>query len=207
VANRLSIGARMTHFWLEDDRRATDHGYDNLNLAGNFLGSLWGLDARQHYFPNPFLEYRVVSAFGVGVAYDQERAKTLDWGDAAQTITVGDGDVEIRGLQYYVFGRFRNRTRITPYVNAGFARYWSRFYVSPDWALPGRHFEVDDTDGWFVSGGGDIALTRHLGLDALYRHSQTEAVSGRAFFNAKRHRSGSFPMRSDLGSVGLLYRF
>jgi opacity protein-like surface antigen len=208
VATHLTIGARATHFWLKDTRRSGPNGLDNLNQAGNFLGSLWGLDAQQHYFPNPFLEYRVISAFGAGIAYDQARAKTLDWTDnTARLATAGDGDVEIRGVQYYVFGRYRNRTRLTPYANVGIARYRSRFFVSPDWATPGRHFEVDDTNGWFFSGGCSVALGRHLGLDALYRHSQLEAVVGRAFFNRNRHRSGAFPMRNDLIGAGLFYAF
>jgi opacity protein-like surface antigen len=208
VANHLTIGARVSYFWLQDTRRSSANGYDNLNQAGNFLGSLWGLDAQQHYFPNPFVEYRVISGFGAGIAYDQARAKTLDWTDnTARLVTAGDGDVEIRGLQYYVFGRFRNRTRLTPYANVGIARYQSRFFVSPDWLIPGRHFEVDDTKGWFVSGGCNVAFSRHLGLDALYRHSQLDAVVGRAFFSPRRHRSGAFPMRNDLLGAGLFYAF
>jgi opacity protein-like surface antigen len=208
VRTHLTIGARVSRFWLEDTRRSSANGYDNLNQAGNFLGSLWGLDAQQHYFPNPFMEYRVTSGFGAGIAYDQARAKTLDWTDnTARLATAGDGDVEIRGLQYYVFGRYRNRTRFTPYANVGIARYRSRFFVSPDWLIPGRHFEVDDTKGWFVSGGCNVALSRHLGLDALYRHSQLDAVIGRAFFNPRRHRSGAFPMRNDLIGAGLFYAF
>ncbi|HXB57526.1 MAG TPA: hypothetical protein VN461_22380 [Vicinamibacteria bacterium] len=207
VANRLTTGARVTHFWLQDTRRSDANGYDNLNQTGNFLGSLWGLDAQQHYFPNPFVEYRIISAFGAGIAYDQARAKTLDWGDVQHTITAGDGDVEIRGLQFYVFGRFRNRTRVTPYANLGFGRYWSRFFVSPGWALPGRRFEVDDTRGWVFSGGCSVALVRHLGLETLYHHSQLEAVTGRAYFNRNHHRSGAFPMQNDVLSAGLLYGF
>ncbi len=208
VATHLTIGARVTHFWLEDTRRSSANGYDNLNQAGNFLGSLWGLDAQQHYFPNPFVEYRVLSGFGAGIAYDQARAKTLDWTDnTARLVTAGDGDVEIKGVQYYIFGRFRNQTRLTPYANVGIARYQARFFASPDWLTPGRHFEVDDTKGWFFSGGCNVTFDRHLGLDVLYRHSQLEAVTGRAFFNRNRHRSGAFPMRNDLLGAGLFYAF
>jgi opacity protein-like surface antigen len=206
VAGRLSIGADMTYFWLEDTRRASDGGYDNGN-PGNFLGSLWGLDAEQHAFPSPFLEYRVVSVVGVGVAYDQARAKTLDWANEEQNLTAGDGDLEIRGLLYYAFARCPNRTRLTPYVHLGLAHYWSRFYVSPGWAAPGRHFDVDDTGGWFVAAGTRVTLWRHLRLDVLYRHSQTEDVTARAYLLRNHHRSGAFPMRSDLLGVGLVYAF
>ncbi len=61
ISTRLSLGASFTNYGLEETRRSGENGYDNGNLSGNFLGSLWGLDARQHYFPNPYLEYRIVS--------------------------------------------------------------------------------------------------------------------------------------------------
>ena len=79
ISTRLSVGARFTYYWLEETRRSGENGYDNGNLSGNFLGSLWGLDAQQHYFPNPYFEYRVSSGFGIGAMYDQLRVKTLDW--------------------------------------------------------------------------------------------------------------------------------
>ena len=134
VATRLSLGARVTFFWLQDTRRSSNTGFDNANLTGNFLGSLWGLDGKQHYFPNPFLEYRVISSFGVGAAYDQARAKTLDWANQEKLITAGDGDLQIRGLQTYLFGRYRNRSRATPYAQLGWGWYWSEFFESPGWS-------------------------------------------------------------------------
>jgi hypothetical protein len=205
--DRLSIGVRMTQFRLEDTRRTSALGYDNGNLTGNFLGSLWGLDPEQHYFPSPYVECRLASSFGVGAEYDQARAKTLDWANADMTVTAGDGDVEIRGLQLYAFGRLPNRTRVTPYAQIGFARYWSHFFTSPGWASPGRHFEVDGTHGWFAAAGGRLSLGRHLGIDLQLRHSQTQDVSARAYFPGNRHRSGAFPMRSDSLGAGVFCTF
>jgi opacity protein-like surface antigen len=207
VASRLSIGARVITFWLKDTRRSGENGYDNANLEGNFLGSLWGLDAQQHYFPNSFLEYRVVSSFGVGFAYNQARAKTLDWANDQRSITAGDGDVQIRGLQVYVFGRYRNRTRVTPYANLGVSRYWSRFFESPGWSAPGRHFEVDDTSGWFAAVGCSVALWKHLEVDAIYSYSQIGDVTARAYLRPNRYRRGAFPMRSDVLGIGVVYAF
>ena len=207
LANRLSLGARWTRFWLEDTRRSGDQGYDNANLAGNFLGSLWGLDARQHYVPSPFLEYRVVSSVGVGLAYDQARARTLDWTDETKTATAGDGDVEIRGLQLYVFGRYPNATRVTPHARVGYASYWSQFFVSPGWSAPGRRFEVDDTRGWLLAAGVSVALHRHLALDVSYQRTQLADVTARAYFNRNRHRAGAFPMTYDALVAGLAYAF
>jgi hypothetical protein len=208
VADHLLVGASLTHFWLDDTRRATDHGYDNQNLTGNFLGSLWGLDAQQHYFPDPMLEYRIISSFGVGLAYDQARAKTLDWGIIdTRVTTIGDGDVEIRGLQFYLFGRYPNRTRLAPYANVGVSRYSSRFLPSPLWVAPGRHLDVDSTRGWFLASGCNVALGRHWGLQVFYRYSHVGAVSGRAFFHGTHHRSGAFPMRNNRLGTGLFYAF
>lgn len=207
IATRLSIGARFSHFWLEETRRAGENGYDNSNLEGNFLGSLWGLDAQQRYFPSPYVEYRVASAFGVGVTYDEARAKTLDWADEDHVATAGDGDVEIRGVGVYVVARYRNRTRYEPYANLGFGWYRSRFFESPGWSAPGRHFVVDDTEGWFVAAGCKVNLGRHLGIDALYRHSHVNDVVARAYLSKNRYRGGAFPMRSDGLGVGVVYAF
>ena len=206
VAGRLSIGVRSSLVHLEDTRRYGPDGLDNANLGTNFLGSLWGLDAEQRPLPLPFLEYRVVSRFGAGVAYDQARARTLDWSNDAHTTTAGDGDVAIHGLQAYLFAR-GPQWRVTPYAQVGVEHYWSQFYVSPGWATGGRYFAVDPTDGWFVAGGGLLALGAHARVDLQFRHSQTEAVTARAYLYKNHHRDGAFPMRRDELGIGLRWAF
>ncbi len=207
LADRLTLGVRSSWVRLEDTRRYNPYGVlDNTYDSGNFLGSLWGVDPRQQYLPLPFLEYRIVSGFGAGVAYDQARGRTLDWGNAEQTVTAGDGDLEIRGIRPYLFAR-GPRWRLVPYAQVGLERYWSQFYVSSGWAAPGRHFEVDPTDGWFVAGGGMMSLSRHIRLDLQFRHSQTEAVVARAYLLRNHHRSGAFPMRRDALGAGLSWAF
>jgi opacity protein-like surface antigen len=207
IATRLVAGARFTYYWLEDSRRAGENGYDNGNLDVNFLGSLWGLDAQQHYFPNPYLEYRIVSGFGLGVTYDQLRAKTLDWANEDRTATAGDGDLEIRGVGVYVLGRYRNRSRFEPYGSVGFAWYRSHFDVSPGWLTPGRRFEVENTDGWFATAGCRMTLAGHLGVDVVFRHSHVGDVAARAYLRPNRYREGAFPMRYDALAIGALYAF
>jgi hypothetical protein len=207
VGGRLAIGARVSHSWLAENRRSDENGYDNSNKKGNFLGSLWGLDAQQRYVPSPFLEYRIVSAFGVGAAYDQVRVKTLDWGNAEHTMTAGDGDLQIRGVQVYAFGRFVNRTRVTPYGQIGFAHYWSRFFESAGWAAPGRYFEVGDTQGWLVSAGLRIALWKGIGLDGSYERLQLSDVNASAHFANGGRTKGVFPVRSDVVAMGVIYGF
>ena len=123
ISTRLAVGARFTYYWLEDSRRAGENGYDNGNLEGNFLGSLWGFD------------------------------------------------------------------------------------VSPGWAAPGRRFEVQDTDGWFVTAGCKMSLAKHVGVDVMFRHSHVGDVASRAYFRPNRYREGSFPMRYDALAIGGLYTF
>jgi opacity protein-like surface antigen len=207
IATRLSLGARFSWFWLQDTRRSGENGYDNSNLGGNFLGSLWGLDAQQHAFPSPYLEYRALSGLGVGVSYDQQRAKTLDWANEDHTTTAGDGDVEIRGIGAYLVARLRNRTRFEPYAELGFAWYHSHFYESPGWSAPGRRFVVEDTDGWFAAAGFRVGLGGQVAIDAVYRYSHVGDVEARAYLVGNHYRGGAFPMRSDLLGIGASYTF
>ena len=209
ISTRLSLGASFTYYWLEDTRRSGEHGYDNGNLSGNFLGSLWGLDAQQHYFPNPYMEYRVVSGFGIGVMYDQVRAKTLDWANEEQQITAGDGDLELRGIGVYLVARYKNPTRYVPHASAGYAWYKSHFFVSPGWAAPGRRFVVEDTDGWFVSAGCTVTVAKGFGLDASVRYSHIGDVAARAYLSGSRnrYRGGAFPMRYTAFALGVAYAF
>ena len=142
-----ALGSRTTR--LEDSRRAGENGYGNGNLEGNFLGSLWGLDAQQHYFPNPYLEYRVVSGVGIGATYDQLGPRRWT-GPTTPRPPRLEMAISRFALAPTLVGRYRNRTRFEPYGTLGFAWYQSHFDVSPGWAAPGRRFEVEDTDGWFI---------------------------------------------------------
>jgi opacity protein-like surface antigen len=208
VSGRLTLGIAVSHTWLEDDRRSGPNGYDNANRSGNFLGSLWGLDPKQSYVPGPFLEYRIVSAFGLGVAYNQLTVKTLDWGDAERTWTAGDGDLRMRGAQVFAFGRLANRTRVTPYVRVGFAYYWSAFFESPGWATPGRSFEVSDTKGWLAGAGLRAALWKGVGLEGCYEHEQLADVKAAVrFTSGGKGTKGAFPVRNDAVSLRLSYAF
>lgn len=211
---RWAIGAGWSYIALEDTRRVTDSGPDNTNIRGNYLGSLWGLDAEQHAFPDPFVEYGFRSWFGVGASYEQQRAKTLDWQHNDPTLPpVGDGELEVRGAQLYAFGRYPNHTPFTPRATVGRARYWSRFFTLPSWngGDPGKVLQVDDTWGWILSAGCRVALGRHAGLDVSYRRAQIGDVVARAYGdiidNPDRYRKGAFPMRSRSLRLGIAYSF
>jgi hypothetical protein len=153
------------------------------------------------------VEYRVVRGFGAGVAYDEARIKTLDWASDDHTATAGDGDLRLRGLQIYAFGRLRNRTRFTPLFRGGFSRYGSAFFEDPGWALPGRYFEVQGTRGWFADAGVRVALWRGIDLDASVEHSWLKDVDAKAHLQNGGGRRGAFPLRNDALRVGAAYRF
>lgn len=204
---RLSVGVRLSHLWLEDSRRYGEDGLDNGNGDVNFLGSLWGLDPQQGYIPGPVLEYRVVAGFGAGAAYDESRIKTLDWADDEHTRTAGDGDLRIRGVQLYAFARIRNRSRVTPFVRGGYSWYSSAFFESPGWALPGRYFEVEDTQGWFGGAGVTIGMMPHLGVDVSFEHSWLSDVDARARFPTGRGKAGAFPVAATILRAGVACTF
>ncbi len=206
-SSRSSAGLRWSRWWLEDSRRFGANGLDNDNTDINFVGSLWGLDTEQIYVPFPFLEYRVVSVVGVGVAYDEARVKTLDWANAEKTATAGDGELRLRGLQVYAFASYPNRTRLRPSARVGYGHYWSTFLPTPEWAVPGRSFEVQDTQGWFVGASLRAGLTKHLDFDVSYDHLGLEDVPARAHLLSGNERTGAFPVRSDALRTGLACRF
>jgi hypothetical protein len=207
VAKRLSVGGRFTHYWLEESRRSGENGFDNGNLSGNFLGSLWGIDAQQHYFPNPYIEYQVLSGLGVGVMYDELRVRTLDWANEEHTVTAGDGDLEVRGVGVYLLARYNNPTRYAPYLTFGYGWYKSHFFVTEAWAAAGRRFLVEDTQGWFVSGGCSVTLAKHIAVDVSARYSHLADVQARAQLVGNRYRTGAFPMRYTALTLGVAYAF
>ncbi len=204
---RLTVGVRLSHVWLEDSRRCGAEGCDNSDQQIHFLGSLWGLDPLGQKVPYPFVEYRVVSVFGAGAAYDRVRIKTLDWGNAEQTMTAGDGDLVVRGGQLYAFASIPRPTRVAPYLRAGYGYYWSDFVETPDWARSGNYFEVENTHGFVVAAGLRIAAWRGMGLDLSYEHLALSEIKAKARFVSGGAKRGAFPPAQNALRVGVAYRF
>jgi opacity protein-like surface antigen len=144
---------------------------------------------------------------GLGSSYSQYRAKTLDWADQAAGITAGDGDVQVRGLDAYLVGRFRLGRRIKPYVQAGRTWYRSEFFASPGWLIPGRRFVAYDTTGWLASAGLTVRVVKHLDLEAAYRHTWMDDVQARAYLKGNKYRGGAFPLANDALSFGAAFAF
>lgn len=206
VESRLALGVRWSGWSLNDSRRYGDNGLDN-HYPGNFLGSLWGLDAKQGGVPLPFREYRAVSVVGIGAAYDDVTIKTLDWSNDDRVATAGDGDMQLRGIQLYAFGRYQNRTRLTPELRVGWSHYWSTFHADPGWAAGGRWFELEDTSGWLGGVGVNVRVWASLGAEISFEHLALSDIAAKAHLANGGHKTGAFPVSSNLLRLGCSYRF
>ncbi|OQA26479.1 MAG: hypothetical protein BWY59_01366 [Verrucomicrobia bacterium ADurb.Bin345] len=203
---RWEVGARITHFSLEDD----DRGGNNSNIRGNFLGSIWGLEEEQSYLPKPYIQYLVIPYGGVGLGYDAMTIKTVDWGDDARTFKSSDGDLTVQGAAFYLFGRYPNETRFTPFAEVGFVYYMADFDEDSEWKAtgPGYRFEVDDTSGNYIALGCNVQIYEQWFMNIYFRRLFEATVDGKAHFGpGYRPRSGSFPLENDAWGLGVSYQF
>ena len=212
LRDHLEIGARIVRFDLKDTEREASSGRpSNFNLEGNFIGSLWGLEEIQDYVPRLYAQYAFIPDLGIGITYDHLGAKTLDWGDLYATSIVGDGDLEIWGPLVYLFMRYSNSTPVRPYAELGAAYYFASFDETAEWATtaPGYRFEVDDTLGFYLACGLDVALHESWHVDLYMRYLYGAEVDARAYFKpgATPGRTGSFPLDYIMAGAGLAHSF
>ena len=208
IHDQLEVGARITYFQLKDDERGIRNNWD---LQRNFIGSIWGLEEKQSYIPKPYVQYAIIKYAGVGLSYDELTVKTVDWGNLEGTVKGGDGDCMIRGPVVYVFGRYPNSTRFTPFAELGYIYYFADFEEDPAWAAvgPGYRFEVDDTGSQYVAAGCDIRIKGQWQAGIYFRQLYNADVDARAYFSPgpRVGRSGSFPFDSRQFGLELSYRF
>lgn len=211
ISQRLQLGARIHYYNLKDTRRSGPTGVRNNNIRINFIGSLWGLDEIQDYVPRFFIQYAFVPYFGIGATYDHIAAKTLDTPVEIKNYSQGDGDVEVWGPMLYLFARYPNSTRFTPFAEVGWAYYYAHFDESAEWASvgPGYRFEVDDTEGYFLAAGLDFTLNDHWHAQAYWRRLYDAKVDARAYFStgSRVGRAGAFPMECQMLALGMSYEF
>ncbi len=212
ISERLELGARVCHFYLKDARRNGPDGPSNSNPGNNFLGSLWGLDETQDYLPRLYAQYAFIPYFGIGATYDQLVAQTRDTPVEEKNWTTGDGDLHLWGPMFYLFARYPNATRFTPLAELGWAYYFTHFSESYEWASGGPYwrFETEDTSGYFLGLGVDVALTDQWHVNAYFRSTFGVEVDARALFSKgprPNARAGSFPMEYDMLGLGISYCF
>lgn len=210
INDRLEIGARIYRFSIRDDRRTGPNGPRNSNPRVNYIGSLWGLDEIQDYIPRLYVQYAFTPYFGAGVSYDRLAAKTLDTPVKEKNWKPGDGDIQIRGPMLYLFARYPNMTRFTPFGELGWIYYYADFKVMDKWASlgPYHRFSVDNTHAYFLGLGLNTALTDRWHVNAYWRRTFEADVDVRVYFRKERlSRKGTFPMDSDVFGLGVSYLF
>jgi len=211
LQGRLEVGARTYRFSLEDDRRHSRGGYSNTNYRGNFIGSVWGLDEEQNYWPRLYAQYMLIPYFGLGITYDYVRATTVTWANDEETATSSDGDVTAAGPAFYMVGAFPINDRLRPFGELGWAYYFADFEETDHWkgTGPGYRFEVEDTSGILLGVGCSIRVYENWSLEVCYRSVQSAEVDAAAYFKPGSNpgRIGTFPINYDAWSVGVNYRF
>ncbi len=211
MKDRIEIGARVHYFSLKDTRRTIRGRYENTNVRGNFVGSVWGLDEIQDYVPRLFANVMMNSYFGVGMTYDMIAAETVDWGDLEKSFRTTDGDLKTWAPILYLLVKWPNETRFEPFAELGSARYFARFKEDPVWAAtaPGYRFEVDDSWGTTFALGCNLALSEHWHAHLYWRRMRGASANARAYFSPSSRvgRFGEFPLEYDMYGIGTSYRF
>ena len=191
------IGARATTFELLDDTRGTPNNH-------SFMGTITKLETEEDDTPNKlFAQYRLVkSPFWIGVSYDHVRAKTMDYGGT-------DGSADLTGFIPYAQARWENRTRLTPYLEAGMAFYEVDFDEDSNWYAGGqRTVELDDrVTGVEIAGGVAFRVYKGLSLDFYARYMNVEDVTGTWYDFGEPFGDVIFTLSHVAYGLGALYQF
>lgn len=209
IRDHLEIGTRISWFSLLD----TQQGDEALAadpatrpISGSFLGSLTGLEEEQNYAPyNFFINYAILPWMGIGLSYQQVEVRTIDFKG-------GDGNFNADGPSPYLFFRYLNESRFTPYGEIGLVLWSISFDPLPEWSEGGRRqFVVEDDVGFFLAGGVDYEVVEHVFLDFQIRYVTGDAQTEFYFENPERigepNATGDFPLEHVAVALGAKWRF
>tara|TARA_R100000027_G_scaffold48943_1_gene37530 strand:+ start:7445 stop:8413 length:969 start_codon:yes stop_codon:yes gene_type:complete len=201
--DRLTLGTRVLWYSLTD----TESGEE---FDGSFIGSLNRTTEDQNPAPIYFYaEYAITPYFGFGMSYDQFKIVTLDSGG-------GDGSFELDGPILYGFGRFENGSAFTPFLEVGIAFYGVDFSPKDEWTYSDggttviNRFDVDNSTGFVLGGGLDIAIIEHLSVNLYLRYVSVDVDVDYYFTpasNTTPSASGSFPGDHFSYGLGVAYTF
>jgi len=194
VRKRLEVGTRYLTFRLLEDTRGEP-------FHGSFVGSITML--KEHYDRSPnklFVQYNLVPYLAVGMSHDRFGAEAWDYGGT-------DGTAVLKGLLFYLAGRYPNPTPLTPYVEIGIADYSAHFENSPEWGQAGnKKFLLDDPRGKYLGAGCGIELYKGLSLD-IYGRRMSVDVTGGYYLNENRQEDIIFTVSHVAYGMGLKYVF
>ncbi|MBL7077176.1 MAG: hypothetical protein ISS31_06880 [Kiritimatiellae bacterium] len=157
----LEIGLRSSYFQLHDSTRGPDN---------HFLGSLDELIEKQNYVPLPFVNIRFGKYWALGLGYEEMRARTWSRPDSVDgEIGHSDGTIEVSGPWISIQCYYPNRSRYTPFAEAGLLLYNAHFDHLDAWRnargdVNSHILDIDDENGYRLGLGCDITLTEDWSL-------------------------------------------
>ncbi|MCK5068983.1 MAG: outer membrane beta-barrel protein, partial [Desulfocapsa sp.] len=229
IENKLSIGARFTHRTLTD----SDSGHEGgTGGSGTYLGTIYGVDEIQNYFPNLFANYAFSDFLSIELAYDKIEAETLATSiQHPSTGTKSDGDVSLTGFTLTVIGSYPNQTKFTPYGGIGLGYFQGDFEETDHWGLgyyseehyieagsPGTPYNgrtktmtVDNALAVLITVGTQYALPYNCYLDASIQYIKVDADATyqptEYGIDLDYSRNGTFPLDNVSFRLGIAYTF
>jgi hypothetical protein len=203
------VGTRYTEVKLQDKTRGTPGN-------GSYFGTITEITEEQDGLPNKaYVQYRLFkSPVWLGVSYDHLSAKTQDNvdidGDGIYDLKGSDGSEEIQGLIPYLQAAWDNKTRFSPYVQAGIGFYQAKFKPNSWGDNHQRYVEATgNVTGFELAGGLNIRLYKNLSADLFAKTMKVEDITGDWYFNYGRNYGGPFIMTMSYTAfgAGLNYRF
>lgn len=191
IQGSLEVGARILYIKLLEDKKGEP-------FAGSFIGSVNQLEAKQNYFPMPYVQY-VYSWWGLGLSWHQFEFEARDPGGS-------DGTATLNGPLFYAMARFTNETRFTPFAEMGMALYSATFDAEPNWAQRNR-FDLEDSNGFYVAAGCRAQLTENWSVEAYLRRMNVDVDGTYRNLVDGRQQSFTFTATHIAAGFGACYTF
>lgn len=208
-ASDWQIGTRFAQIEFQDKTRGT---------RGNnsFFGTITEITEEQDSAPDKaYLQYRLFHLpVWIGVSYDHASAKTQDDIDTDKDGVFdakgSDGSQEIQGFIPYLQAMWENGTRVTPFVQAGYAFFQADFKPN-SWGQDGRRTveASSSVNGVELAGGLNIRLYKNLSADLFVKSMQVDDITGAWYTEYGRIRGGDYVMTMSYTAygAGVNYRF
>lgn len=200
------VGTRYLQVKLQDKTRGTPGN-------GSYFGTITAITEKQDGVPDKaYIQYRLSDwPLWVGVSYDHVVARTMDDGngDGIPDASGGDGDEEIQGAIPYLQAAWDNPTRLTPYVQAGYAFYQAKFKPN-SWGDNGMRWvsAKSNVRGLELGGGLNIRLYKNISADLFAKYMKVDDITGDWYYAYGLH-GGPFVMTMSYVAYGggLSWRF
>jgi outer membrane protein W len=222
VAGHLQIGTRFVFRKLTDD----DSGHQGESYgSGTFLGTIYGLDDIQNYFPvYLYVQYLFNKYVGLELAYDQMEAETKAMGlysgqsysDLANGRVKTDGDVSLYGPTLSIVGRYPNSSSFTPFVGIGLGFFFAEFDSTSEWEYrsSGDHhvMNLDDQIALQLTAGTDWEFRKQWSLNASVQYTSVTVDAAFDSYDSsgaktQSTQTGEFPLDNIAFRLGIAYSF